>query len=1202
MANLETLELTINGSADNASKGIDRLISSLSALSTAIVKPYSDLVDFNTELKKLKDLASSIKMPNLGKMTGGSAAAAKAKAKKRAEADYDPLTNNNRIAVNKGSPDAVPDDVWQKQYEANLAADRKMRRERMIRNQELRAMREANKGVADSYKNVASSVKEASPAVKEGADAINESGKEAKKSEGYFKKLGEQIKKIAKTMLIRTAIKALIKGFKEAFDSAYAFSKKVKGDFAKSIDSMKASLRTMSINIVRAFAPLASVIAPVISVVASGIRYLCDAIIELLRLLGVASEMFGSTASQISAVGQASSGTANDILASFDELNVLSSGKGGGSGSGSGGDIVSSFEEQIEQVKVIVGEALLAVGLILAFSGHVGVGLGLAAVGAAAIAGTIATKWGELSNNVKEEIATIMTVAGASMIALGLLFSLSGANIPLGIALMAVGAANMATAVTLSWNLSDTVKKKIAVITEAVSGGLLAIGALLAFSNADLPLGIGMMIAGAAGIAASVALTWDTDSRIKQVVTTITSVVGGALFALGAILTFTGANLPLGIGMMAAGAASLATAVALNWDSLTGKIREKIAEIMGIVGGALLAVGAILALTGVNMPLGIGMMALGGVSLAGAAVLNWDNLKTQVSNTFKSIGDNISKVWDGVKEKVNGAWESVKTWASATWNNFKTSWDNIKTGLVNEWNSVKTSVTNAWTPVKTWISSKWANLKTGWDGIKTNMVNVWNGIKTSVSNAWTKFSSWKTAKWNDIKAGWTGIKSNLTQTWSTIKTNVSNAWDKFKLWKTAKWNDLKTGWTNIKSNLSQTWSTIKTNINNAWEKFKSWKTAKWNDIKTGWTGIKSNLSQTWSTIKTNISNAWTKFKDWKNAKWDNLKSGWTSIKSNLSNAWSTVKNSVSKAWDSFKEWKNAKWDSIKAGWTGIQSNLGSTWATIKNKIGDAWDSFKNWKNAKWADIQAGWVGIQSNIGNLWSTIKTRVGEAWDKFTLWKSATWDNMSMAWNNIKDRLSTTWNDIKSVVSGAWNSVTDWFNTSIIQRFAQAWGGIATWFANNVTNPIKNAWNSAIDTVKSWINKVIDALNRVGTVKIPKIQIGSVVLLEGGTKYLWSIKHIEAEGDYKIPSGDVFLANDAGPEMVGRIGNHTSVANQDQIIEGIRRGVADGQAEQNQLLREQNKLLRGILAKETSFGPSSGLGRTVKQSLDMYAALTGG
>ena len=38
---------------------------------------------------------------------------------------------------------------------------------------------------------------------------------------------------------------------------------------------------------------------------------------------------------------------------------------------------------------------------------------------------------------------------------------------------------------------------------------------------------------------------------------------------------------------------------------------------------------------------------------------------------------------------------------------------------------------------------------------------------------------------------------------------------------------------------------------------------------------------------------------------------------------------------------------------------------------------------------------------------------------------------------------------------------------------------------------------------------------------------------------------------TGEFFLAREAGPEMVGRIGNRTTVANNDQIVAGIQQGV---------------------------------------------------
>jgi len=64
----------------------------------------------------------------------------------------------------------------------------------------------------------------------------------------------------------------------------------------------------------------------------------------------------------------------------------------------------------------------------------------------------------------------------------------------------------------------------------------------------------------------------------------------------------------------------------------------------------------------------------------------------------------------------------------------------------------------------------------------------------------------------------------------------------------------------------------------------------------------------------------------------------------------------------------------------------------------------------------------------------------------------------------------------------------------------------------------------------------------------------------------------------GQMFIARESGPEMVGQIGNRTAVANNDQIVQGITNGVAAANAQQNALLREQNSLLRQLLSKGNS------------------------
>lgn len=64
----------------------------------------------------------------------------------------------------------------------------------------------------------------------------------------------------------------------------------------------------------------------------------------------------------------------------------------------------------------------------------------------------------------------------------------------------------------------------------------------------------------------------------------------------------------------------------------------------------------------------------------------------------------------------------------------------------------------------------------------------------------------------------------------------------------------------------------------------------------------------------------------------------------------------------------------------------------------------------------------------------------------------------------------------------------------------------------------------------------------------------------------------------GDLFIANEAGAELVGSIGNKPAVANSDQIVAAVASGVSSANAQQNALLREQNNLLMKLLNKDTS------------------------
>lgn len=186
-------------------------------------------------------------------------------------------------------------------------------------------------------------------------------------------------------------------------------------------------------------------------------------------------------------------------------------------------------------------------------------------------------------------------------------------------------------------------KAKIDELTVYLSGALLALGAILAFSGVNVPLGIGLMAAGAVGLAAVVKANWGAmTDELSGALTRTALILGGAALVIGAILAFSGVDMPLGIGLMVAGAASLAGAAVLNWSSITSALQGPIGEVVAIASAAILGLGLILAFSGVNMPLGIALIAAGATGLVTVAAMNWD-----------AIQQKLSQVWEGIKQWFN---------------------------------------------------------------------------------------------------------------------------------------------------------------------------------------------------------------------------------------------------------------------------------------------------------------------------------------------------------------------------------------------------------------------------------------------------------------------------------------------------------------------------------------------------------------------
>ena len=312
-------------------------------------------------------------------------------------------------------------------------------------------------------------------------------------------------------------------------------------------------------------------------------------------------------------------------------------------------DAITSELDWLNGALIAGGATAVGAGIGMLVGGPmgalVGAGIGLA-VGAVTDAGI----W--ITQNVEDTMSKITGIVGGAALALGAILALTGANIPLGLGLIGVGALTVGSVIAMNVDaLPNEVKGVIAVITAAVSGALLAVGAILAFTGANIPLGIALMVGGVAAFAGSIVPNWNTLSDgVKTTISIITAVLGGALLAIGAVLAFTGAGLPLGIGLMVAGAASLGSSVALNWDFVKNAIKTVIASIGAILSGASLVLGVLLCLTGVGLPVGLALILAGISGSVAAAKLDDNPITRFVKKMANTVIGLINTVIDAVNK------------------------------------------------------------------------------------------------------------------------------------------------------------------------------------------------------------------------------------------------------------------------------------------------------------------------------------------------------------------------------------------------------------------------------------------------------------------------------------------------------------------------------------------------------------------------
>lgn len=243
---------------------------------------------------------------------------------------------------------------------------------------------------------------------------------------------------------------------------------------------------------------------------------------------------------------------------------------------------------------------------------------------------------------------------------------------------------------------------------------------------------------------------------------------------------------------------------------------------------------------------------------------------------------------------------------------------------------------------------------------------------------------------------------------------------------------------------------------------------------------------------------------------DNWKTGANDMKSSLSN----LANNFKSKFDNIKS-------TVSETLTNVKSNMTTKMADIKNNFSEKVGIMKE-------DWSTGFNEIKTKMESKLGDIKTFFSE-WDGLDKFK----EKFSEAKNIISDKVT----EMKDSISDTIGKIPDAIRGS----------------ANNIWEAIEQLINGMIQ----GFNHFADQMSEKFTFHVPDNPI------VGAFDFGISIPHIPdlALGRFDnggFPTmGELFMANENGvAEMVGRIGNRTAVANNDQIVAAVAEGVAQAVA----------------------------------------------
>lgn len=159
--------------------------------------------------------------------------------------------------------------------------------------------------------------------------------------------------------------------------------------------------------------------------------------------------------------------------------------------------------------------------------------------------------------------------------------------------------------------------------------------------------------------------------------------------------------------------------------------------------------------------------------------------------------------------------------------------------------------------------------------------------------------------------------------------------------------------------------------------------------------------------------------------------------------------------------------------------------------------------------------------------------------------------------------------------------FSVSFLNGWSSLW--------SKASSSLVGYWNNILGNMSTGLNSIIYSVNNIiASVNALMYTLGYT----GGISTIPAVS-VRAYATGGFPeTGQLFIAREAGAEMVGSIGNRTAVANNDQIVEGITQGVSNANDDVVTAIYAVAQQIIYAMREQDNKGGSADISRAVAQA----------